>query len=38
MGKTTGWWMDLWLTPDQQGQWYFDKSEYLKAAKVIKTH
>ncbi|GGK25582.1 vWA domain-containing protein [Aliivibrio fischeri] len=31
--KTTGWWMDLWLTPDQQGQWYFDKSEYLKAAK-----
>lgn len=31
--KTTQWWMDLWLTPDQQGQWYFDKFEYLTAAK-----
>ncbi len=31
--KTTQWWMDLWLTPDQQGQWYFDKFEYLMAAK-----
>lgn len=31
--KTTQWWMDLWLTPDQQGQWSFDKFEYLIAAK-----
>ncbi len=31
--RTTQWWMDLWLTPDQQGQWYFDKFEYLTAAK-----
>jgi len=26
------WWWDLWLTPDQQGQRWFDKKEYLKAA------
>ncbi|MFM2586772.1 vWA domain-containing protein [Vibrio sp. TBV020] len=25
-------WWDLWLTPDQQGQRWFDKHEYLKAA------
>ena len=31
-GKTTQWWMDLWLTPDQQGQWYFNKNNYTKAA------
>ncbi|WP_072054134.1 vWA domain-containing protein [Aliivibrio fischeri] len=30
--QTTQWWMDLWLTPDQQGQWYFDRNEYDKAA------
>ncbi|MUK64280.1 vWA domain-containing protein [Aliivibrio fischeri] len=30
--KTTQWWMNLWLTPDQQGQWYFDRNEYDKAA------
>ena len=31
--KITDGWMDLWLTPDQQGQWYFEQSDYLKAAK-----
>jgi Ca-activated chloride channel family protein len=25
-------WLDLWLTPDQQGRYYFDKGEYQKAA------
>lgn len=25
-------WMGLWFTPDQQGQWYFNRGEYLKAA------
>lgn len=25
-------WLDLWMTRDQQGQWYFDRGEYLKAA------
>ncbi len=30
--RTTQWWMNLWLTPDQQGQWYFDRNEYSKAA------
>ncbi|MBR9865503.1 MAG: VWA domain-containing protein [Oceanospirillales bacterium] len=25
-------WMDLWLTPDQQGQWYFNQGKYLLAA------
>ncbi|PSW09993.1 VWA domain-containing protein [Photobacterium sanctipauli] len=25
-------WMDLWLTPDQQGQYYFNQKEYDKAA------
>lgn len=25
-------WLDLWLTPDQQGQWYFNQELYLKAA------
>ncbi|RYU68772.1 VWA domain-containing protein [Aliivibrio finisterrensis] len=31
--KITDGWMDLWLTEDQQGQWYFEQSDYLKAAK-----
>lgn len=31
--KISDGWMDLWLTPDQQGQWYFEQSEYLKSAK-----
>lgn len=26
-------WLDLWLTPDQQGQWYFQRDDYLEAAK-----
>ena len=34
--KTTQSWMNLWLTPDQQGQWYFNQSEYLEAAKGYK--
>ncbi|OBT13259.1 hypothetical protein A9264_14200 [Vibrio sp. UCD-FRSSP16_10] len=25
-------WMNLWLTPDQQGQWYFNQQDYLQAA------
>ena len=25
-------WLDLWLTPDQQGRYYYDKGEYQKAA------
>ncbi|MGF1753356.1 VWA domain-containing protein [Vibrio makurazakiensis] len=31
--QTTQWWWDLWLTPNQQGQRYFNQHEYLKAAK-----
>ncbi len=27
-----GWLMDLWLTPDQQGQYYFEKGDYDRAA------
>jgi Ca-activated chloride channel family protein len=34
--KTTQFWMNLWFTPDQQGQWYFNQSEYLEAAKGYK--
>ncbi|ERM62155.1 hypothetical protein P780_04725 [Vibrio mimicus CAIM 1882] len=30
--KSYQWWLDLWLTPDQQGQWWFTRGEYLKAA------
>lgn len=26
------WWLDLWLTPDQQGALWFNKGEYAKAA------
>jgi Ca-activated chloride channel family protein len=25
-------WLDLWMTPDQQGRYYFEKSQYRKAA------
>ncbi|MGR5145540.1 VWA domain-containing protein [Photobacterium alginatilyticum] len=25
-------WFDLWLTPDQQGQWFLNRGDYLKAA------
>jgi Ca-activated chloride channel homolog len=25
-------WLDLWLTPDQQGRYYFERAEYAKAA------
>ncbi|HBV76057.1 MULTISPECIES: VWA domain-containing protein [Vibrio] len=25
-------WLDLWMTRDQQGQWYFNRGNYLKAA------
>jgi Ca-activated chloride channel family protein len=25
-------WLDLWLTPDQQGRYYYEKGEYQKAA------
>ncbi|OEF25581.1 VWA domain-containing protein [Vibrio rumoiensis] len=31
--KVTQVWMDLWLTPDQQGQRQFNKLNYLEAAK-----
>ncbi len=30
--KLSKMWRDLWLTPDQQGQWYFNRGQYLKAA------
>ena len=30
--KVEQWWWDLWLTPDQQGQRWLNKKEYLKAA------
>lgn len=25
-------WVDLWLTPNQQGQWHFNRQDYLEAA------
>ncbi|MGH1372396.1 MAG: tetratricopeptide repeat protein [Cellvibrionaceae bacterium] len=25
-------WLDLWVTPDQQGHWYFARGDYLSAA------
>lgn len=31
--KTVQRWMNIWLTPDQQGQWYFNQFDYLTAAK-----
>ncbi|GAB3105268.1 tetratricopeptide repeat protein [Pseudomaricurvus hydrocarbonicus] len=27
-------WQDLWMSRDQQGEWYFQRGEYLKAAQV----
>lgn len=30
--KAKQFWFDLWLTPDQQGQIYFDRQDYLLAA------
>ncbi len=30
--RTTQWWMDLWLTQDQQAQRLFNKGEYQQAA------
>ncbi|MFS1984721.1 VWA domain-containing protein [Vibrio breoganii] len=30
--KVSQMWADLWLTPDQQGQWHFDRQNYLEAA------
>ena len=30
--KSYQWWLDLWLTPDQQGEHWFNKGEYSKAA------
>ena len=27
--------VDLWLTPDQQGHWYYKHQQYLKAAKAF---
>ncbi|WP_420341418.1 vWA domain-containing protein [Vibrio vulnificus] len=31
--KTERWWWDLWLTPDQQGQRWWNQGQYLQAAK-----
>lgn len=31
--KVEQWWVDLWLTPDQQGQRQFNQLNYLEAAK-----
>ncbi|QYK08642.1 vWA domain-containing protein [Shewanella mangrovisoli] len=28
------WWLDLWLTPDQQGAFWFNQGEFAKAAAV----
>jgi len=28
----TGWFVDLWLTPDQQGRWAFEEGDYANAA------
>jgi len=33
IGETLNqWWTNLWLTPDQQGQFYFNHGDYLQAA------
>ncbi|MDR9828069.1 VWA domain-containing protein [Vibrio sp. FNV 38] len=34
--KAGQWWIDLWLTPDQQGQWLFNQHQYLRAAEHFK--
>lgn len=34
--KTSQWWWNLWLTPDQQGQRLFNQNQYLEAAKHFK--
>ncbi|MBY8084888.1 VWA domain-containing protein [Vibrio fluvialis] len=26
------WWLNLWLTPNQQGEWWFNRGEFVKAA------
>ncbi|UXI04550.1 VWA domain-containing protein [Photobacterium sp. TY1-4] len=31
--RISQWWMDLWLTPDQQGQRLFNQLQYLEAAR-----
>ncbi|GLT19814.1 hypothetical protein GCM10007938_35970 [Vibrio zhanjiangensis] len=31
--KVSQWWWDLWLTPNQQGQRWFNNYDYLEAAK-----
>ncbi len=33
LDKATQYWLDLWLTPDQQGQRLFKQKSYLEAAK-----
>ncbi|MGF1696037.1 VWA domain-containing protein [Vibrio lamellibrachiae] len=35
LDKLNQWWMDLWFTPDQQGQRLFDQQRYLEAAKAF---
>ncbi|MGR5339981.1 VWA domain-containing protein [Vibrio astriarenae] len=30
--KAKQWWLDIWLTADQQGQWLFNQKAYLDAA------
>ncbi|WP_375749787.1 VWA domain-containing protein [Vibrio sp. HN007] len=32
--KAIQFWLDLWLTPDQQGQYYFNDKQYLKSARA----
>ena len=31
--RMSQWWWDLWLTPNQQGQRWFNRKDYLEAAK-----
>lgn len=33
LDEAAQWWWDLWLTPDQQGQRWFNRGDYLRAAK-----
>ncbi|MBY8285029.1 vWA domain-containing protein [Vibrio fluvialis] len=30
--KSYQWWLNLWLTPNQQGEWWFNRGEFVKAA------